>query len=61
MRRKNEQWAANVRAGKNPVHASRRERLAKRAPISSTALGIVVFVVCGGGMAVLLGGIRFFG
>ncbi|EIN14363.1 hypothetical protein PUNSTDRAFT_58128, partial [Punctularia strigosozonata HHB-11173 SS5] len=47
-RQKNQQFANAARAGKKPVHASRRDQLAKRSPVSLTALAVVVFVVCGG-------------
>lgn len=48
MRRKNEKFAEAARSGKKPTHESRRDRLAKRSPISTTALAAIVFVVCGG-------------
>ena len=49
MRQKNAQFANRARAGKNPVKQSRQDKLAKRSPISLWALGIVLFVVVGGG------------
>ena len=49
MKKKNEKFAADARAGKKPTKLSRQERLAKRSPINLWALGAVVFVVCGGG------------
>ena len=42
-------FAEKARAGKNPVKASRAERLSKRSPISLWALGVILFVVLGGG------------
>ena len=49
MRQRNEQFGAKARAGKNPVNVSRKEKLAKQSPIGLWALGIVLFVVVGGG------------
>lgn len=49
MRKKNEKFASDARAGKKPTKLSRQERLLKRSPISLFALGIVLFVVVGGG------------
>jgi len=49
MRQRNEQFGAKARSGKNPVNASRKEKLAKQSPIGLWALGIVLFVVVGGG------------
>lgn len=49
LRRKNAQFESKVRAGKTGVKPSRQERLAKRSPISLWALGIILFVVVGGG------------
>ena len=49
LRRKNAQFENKVRAGKTAVKPSRQERLAKRSPISLWALGIILFVVVGGG------------
>jgi Ribosome associated membrane protein RAMP4 len=49
MRRRNNQFVTATRAGKNPVNPSHQEKLAKRSPISIWALGIVLFVVIGGG------------
>ena len=49
MRRRNNQFVTAARAGKNPVNPSHQEKLAKRSPISIWALGIVLFVVIGGG------------
>ena len=43
--------AKDARAGKKPTHMSRQEQLAKRSPINLWALGIVCFVVIGGGMS----------
>ncbi len=49
MRQRNEEFGAKARAGKNPVNASRKDKLAKQSPIGLWALGIVLFVVVGGG------------
>ena len=49
MRQRNEQFGAKARAGKNPVNASRKDKLAKQSPIGLWALSIVLFVVVGGG------------
>lgn len=49
MRQRNEKFAKDVRAGKKPTHPSRQEAYAKRSPINLWALGVVVFVVVGGG------------
>jgi hypothetical protein len=49
MKKKNEKFASDARAGKKPTKLSRQERLSKRSPISLWALGIVLFVVVGGG------------
>lgn len=54
MRQRNEQFGAKARAGKNPVNTSRKEKLAKQSPIGLWALGIVLFVVVGGGTHDLL-------
>ncbi|KIK71703.1 hypothetical protein GYMLUDRAFT_33856 [Collybiopsis luxurians FD-317 M1] len=48
MRRRNEKFAKDAREGKKPTHLSRQEKLAKRSPISSWALGVIIFVVVGG-------------
>ncbi|KAF9654146.1 hypothetical protein BDM02DRAFT_3085917 [Thelephora ganbajun] len=48
LRHKNQQFANKARAGKNPVNQSRKEKLAKRSPISVWALGVVAFIVIGG-------------
>jgi hypothetical protein len=49
MRQRNEQFSGKARAGKNPVNASRKEKLAKQSPIPLWALGLILFVVIGGG------------
>lgn len=54
MRRRNAQFAEKARAGKNPTKPSRQESLAKRSPVGVWALGIICFVVMGGGMRQLL-------
>ncbi|KAF5368171.1 hypothetical protein D9758_002476 [Tetrapyrgos nigripes] len=48
MRQKNAKFAKDARSGKKPTNPSRQEQLAKRSPINTWALGIVVFVVIGG-------------
>ncbi|KLO09268.1 hypothetical protein SCHPADRAFT_834178, partial [Schizopora paradoxa] len=48
MRQKNEKFARDARLGKNPAKLSRKDKLAKQSPIPVWALGLVVFVVCGG-------------
>ncbi|KAH8101040.1 hypothetical protein DFH11DRAFT_1524188, partial [Phellopilus nigrolimitatus] len=45
---KNQKFAKAAREGKKPTKLSRQERLAKQSPIPVWALGVVVFVVCGG-------------
>ncbi|EKM84227.1 hypothetical protein AGABI1DRAFT_81925 [Agaricus bisporus var. burnettii JB137-S8] len=52
LRRKNEKFAKAAREGKKPTHASRLEKLSKRSPINLWALGVICFVVIGGGMLV---------
>ena len=49
MRQRNNKFASDVRAGKKATHPSRQDKLAKRSPLSLWALGLVVFVVLGGG------------
>lgn len=49
LRKRNAQFADKARAGKNPIKPSRQEKLSKRSPISLWALGIILFVVVGGG------------
>lgn len=49
LRQKNQQFANKARAGKNPVNQSRKDKLDNRSPISMWALGMVAFVVIGGG------------
>jgi len=48
LRQKNEKFARDARAGKKPTKLSRKDRIAKQSPIPMWALGLVVFVVCGG-------------
>ncbi|KAL4259047.1 Stress-associated endoplasmic reticulum protein [Pleurotus pulmonarius] len=48
MRQRNAKFANAVKAGKKATNPSRQEQLAKRSPVSIWALGIIVFVVCGG-------------
>lgn len=49
MRHKNAQFASAVKTGKKATKPSRQEQLSKRSPVSLWALGIVLFVVVGGG------------
>ncbi len=49
IRQRNEQFSSKARAGKNPVNASRKERLEKQSPIPLWALGLILVVVIGGG------------
>ena len=49
MRQRNNKFANDVRAGKKAAHPSRQEKLAQRSPLNLWALGLVVFVVMGGG------------
>jgi hypothetical protein len=49
MKRRNEQFAKTAAQGKKPTKLSRREQLEKKSPIPLWALGIVLFVVVGGG------------
>jgi hypothetical protein len=49
LRHKNAKFASVARSGKKPTNPSRQELLAKRSPIPMWALGIIVFVVVGGG------------
>lgn len=53
MRRRNEKFAKDVREGKKATHSSRADKLAQRSPISAWALGVVMFVVFGGGESTL--------
>jgi len=48
IRQRNEQFNSKARAGKNPVNASRKEKLAKQSPLGLWALGLILFVVIGG-------------
>ncbi|KAG6817589.1 hypothetical protein H0H87_006966, partial [Tephrocybe sp. NHM501043] len=49
MRQRNAKFAKDARSGKKPTHPSRQEQLAKRSPINIYALGLIAFVVIGGG------------
>ena len=51
LRQRNQQFANKARAGKNPVNPSRKEKLQKRSPISTWALGMIAFVLIGGGLS----------
>lgn len=53
MRHRNTKFANDVRAGKHATHLSRQDKLARRSPLNIWALGLVVFVVIGGGMCTL--------
>ncbi|ESK96186.1 hypothetical protein Moror_7260 [Moniliophthora roreri MCA 2997] len=48
MRQRNAKFAKDAKAGKKPTHLSRQEKQAKQSPIGLWALGVVLFVVCGG-------------
>ncbi|TFL03384.1 hypothetical protein BDV98DRAFT_564131 [Pterulicium gracile] len=48
MRQRNAKFAKDAREGKKPTHKSRQEQLKKSSPINVYALGVVVFVICGG-------------
>uniref|UniRef100_A0A8H7Y5B5 Stress-associated endoplasmic reticulum protein n=1 Tax=Psilocybe cubensis TaxID=181762 RepID=A0A8H7Y5B5_PSICU len=48
MRKRNNKFANDVRAGKQATHQSRQDKLAKRSPLNLWALGVIVFVVIGG-------------
>ncbi|KAG6841559.1 hypothetical protein C0991_009594 [Blastosporella zonata] len=49
MRQRNAKFAKDAKAGKKPTHPSRQDQLAKRSPINIYALGVIAFVVFGGG------------
>lgn len=49
MRRKNEKFAKDIREGKKGTHVARAQKLAERSPVSALALGLIIFVVFGGG------------
>jgi len=49
MRKRNEKFAKDAREGKKPTHLSRQQRLEKSSPINLWALGLICFVVIGGG------------
>ncbi|KAH9082292.1 hypothetical protein EDB83DRAFT_2337544 [Lactarius deliciosus] len=48
IRQRNEQFSTKARTGKNPINASRKEKLSKQSPLGLWALGLVLFVVVGG-------------
>ncbi|KAF9270851.1 hypothetical protein L218DRAFT_61684 [Marasmius fiardii PR-910] len=50
MRQRNAKFAKDARSGKKPTHQSRSEKLAKQSPIGLWALGVILFVVCGGAL-----------
>ena len=54
MKQRNAKFANDVRSGKKATHESRADKLAHRSPLSSWALGLIVFVVVGGGAESLL-------
>ena len=54
MRQRNAKFANDVRAGKTATRPSRQDKLAHRSPLSLWALGVIVFVVMGGGVSQLL-------
>ena len=49
IRQKNEQFSTKARTGKNPINVSRKEKISKQSPLGLWALGLVLFVVVGGG------------
>jgi hypothetical protein len=49
MRQRNAQFMKDAKAGKKPTRPSRSEQMAKRSPLNLWALGIVAFVIIGGG------------
>ena len=49
MRQRNAQFLKDAKSGKKPTRPSRSEQMAKRSPINLWALGIVAFVIVGGG------------
>jgi hypothetical protein len=51
MRQKNAKFANDARVGKKPTKMSRIEKQAKQSPIPVWTLGVILFVVCGGGMS----------
>ena len=54
MRQRNAQFLKDTKAGKKPTHPSRSEKMAKTSPINLYALGIVAFVIVGGGVLATL-------
>jgi len=49
MRQRNEKFAKDARDGRNPTHLSRKQKLEKNSPINIWALGLICFVLIGGG------------
>lgn len=49
MKQRNTKFANAVRAGKKATQESQAEKRLHKSPLSSLALGIIVFVVVGGG------------
>jgi len=49
IRQRNEKFAKDVREGKTATHAARKDKLTQRNPVGLWALGLVVFVIIGGG------------
>ena len=49
MKQRNTKFANAVRDGKKATHESQAERRLHKSPLSALALGVIVFVVVGGG------------
>jgi ribonuclease HI len=54
MRQRNAKFARDARQGKKAARPSRQEQLSKRSPLNFWALGVIVFVVCGGVILLVL-------
>jgi hypothetical protein len=49
MNQRNTKFANAVRAGKKATHESQAAKRLHKSPLSAVALGVIVFVVVGGG------------
>ena len=49
MKQRNTKFANAVREGKKATHESQAEKRLHKSPLSALALGVIVFVVVGGG------------
>jgi len=49
MKQRNTKFANAVRDGKKATHESQAEKRLHKSPLSALALGVIVFVVVGGG------------